>query len=230
MLIAYFDETYKSNAEHAIVALVLPVDAVGKLEAKLDQVMTKASEESEGLQPDTELHGYELAGGEKAWKSVPIRLRHWVYERALQEIASIEDVAFCRGSVNLATKHPKDEHYWALTIALEQVNSYAICCEDRVIGICDDVTNKVAYQKMFAKARRNGTDGWYGSKLESFVDGLHFTPSCFSRMVQAADLLTYVYRRKHILPYKDERAIKANDKLWDLIQPLEDRGCSRTWA
>ena len=229
MLIAYFDETYKSNAEHAIVSLVLPVDAVGELEAKLDQIMVKASKEHDGLDFDTELHGYELASNEKSWKGVPIWLRQWVYKKALQEIASIEGAAFCRGSINLATKHPKDEHYWALTIALEQVNSYAAHCNDKVIGICDDVTNKVAYQKMFAGARRNGTNGLYGSKLEHFVDGLHFTPSCFSRMVQAADLLTYVYRRKHIVPYKDERAIKANDMLWGLIQPLEDRRFSRTW-
>ena len=229
MLIAYIDETYSLNVEHAVIALVLPVNAIGELEVKLDSIVDEAARRHDMLSDATELHGYEIASGEKSWKGVPLRLRMWVYANALREIATIEGAALCRGSVDLAKRSPNDSHYWALTFALEQVDRYAHSLDEQVIAICDDVGNKDIYQTMYAIARRKGTDGLYKSKLSQFVDGLHFTPSHFSRLVQAADLLTYVYRRKHILTYEDPRAVKANDMLWETIQSLDDKGWSRLW-
>lgn len=129
----------------------------------------------------------------------------------------------------MAKRCPKDSHYWALTLALKQVDRYAHSLGEQVIAICDDVGNKDIYQTMYAIARRNGTDGLYKSKLSQFVGVLLFTPSHFSRLVQAADLLPYVYRRKHILAYEDQRAVKVNHRLWEMIQLLDTKGRSGFW-
>lgn len=208
---------------------MLPADAIGKLEAKLDEIAAEAARKHDRLSDATELHGYEVASGEESWKGVPLRLHMWVYTNALQEIAAIEGAALCRGSINLAKRCPKDSHYWALTLALKQVDRYAHSLGEQVIAICDDVGNKDIYQTMYAIARRNGTDGLYKSKLSQFVGVLLFTPSHFSRLVQAADLLPYVYRRKHILAYEDQRAVKVNHRLWEMIQLLDTKGRSRFW-
>ncbi len=221
--------TPELSVEHAVVALVLPVQKLDVLESRLDEVMAKAVSYHQQLVPTAELHGYEIASGEESWEGVPIRARLRTYRRALREIVGVEGVAMCRGSVNLSNKNPADGHAWALTIALEQVNQLAQSLDEHVIGICDDVGNKAKYQQMYADARRNGTGGYYPSCLERFVDGLHFTPSCHSRLVQAVDLLTYVYRRQFMVPYQNPKAAKTNEQLWQLIHPVVSYYC-RTWS
>ena len=138
-------------------------------------------------------------------------------------------MAVCHGSVDLRFRAPGDAHRWALTFALEQVNGYATHNSERVIGICDDVGNKSTYQGMYAHARKHGTGGRYGSTLPKFSDGLHFTPSCYSRLVQAVDLVAYVYRRSQFVPFADERANKAMADMFATMQPIWQRGFHRKW-
>lgn len=97
------------------------------------------------------------------------------------------------------------------------------------MGICDDVQNKSVYQDMYAHARRHGTMGRFPSRLSAFTDGLHFTPSHHSRMVQAIDLISYVYRRNHIIKFTDPRAEKSFVGLWNDVEPLFRNGARRTW-
>lgn len=228
MLVAYLDETYAKDKEHALVALVLPADKIGELEAKLDAVVEKAQRQHNC--PDgIELHGYELSGGEGKWKGIPPRARVRIYQEAIDAIVSVGDVAVCHGSVDLRFRAPGDAHRWALTFALEQVNGYATHNSERVIGICDDVGNKSTYQGMYAHARKHGTGGRYGSTLPKFSDGLHFTPSCYSRLVQAVDLVAYVYRRSQFVPFADERANKAMADMFATMQPIWQRGFHRKW-
>lgn len=228
MLVAYLDETYAKDKEHALVALVLPADKIGELEAKLDAVVEKAQRQHNC--PDgIELHGYELSGGEGKWKGIPPRARVRIYQEAIDAIVSVDDVVVCHGSVDLRFRAPGDAHVWALTFALEQVNGYATHNSERVIGICDDVGNKSTYQGMYAHARKHGTGGRYGSTLPKFSDGLHFTPSCYSRLVQAVDLVAYVYRRSQFVPFADERANKAMADMFATMQPIWQRGFHRKW-
>lgn len=228
MLVAYLDETYARDKEHALVALVLPADRIGELEAKLDDVVGKARRQH-NCPDEIELHGYELSGGEGKWEGIAPRARVRIYQDAIDAIVSVEGAAVCHGSVDLRVKAPGDAHRWALTFALEQVNDYAAYNDERVIGICDDVGNKSTYQRMYARARKFGTPGRFGSTLPKFSDGLHFTPSCYSRLVQAVDLVAYVYRRSQFLPFSDARANKAMADMFATMQPLWQRGFHRKW-
>ncbi|MEJ6019859.1 DUF3800 domain-containing protein [Corynebacterium sp. H113] len=230
MLVAYLDETYLKGVEHALIALVLPASKISQLERDLNAVVEKACAQHSGIEESAELHGYELSSGEQSWESLKSpRTRARIYKEAVTVISSVEGAAFCRGSVDLASKKPDDPHKWALTIALECVDNYASRTGDAVIGICDDVGNKSIYQAMYADARKNGTGGHYPKNLDAFTDGLHFTPSCHSRPIQAVDMLAYVYRRTHIKKFGDERAAKVMNECWDIMQPLRDAGFYRTW-
>src|SRR5699024_6023699 len=189
---AYIDETYEKNIEHSLIALLVPAEQIGPLEKALDAVVSKAVSQHPEVPANAELHGYELNGGSEDWaalkKSPRARIR--IYREALAAIAGIEGLAVCRGAVDLKHRAPNDPHKWALTISLERVDAFAQKDDERVIGICDDIGNKLVYQRYFQECRANGTPGYYPKKLESFTDGLHFTPSCFSRPVQAVDMLS----------------------------------------
>lgn len=228
MLVAYLDETYLKNKEHALIALVLPADKIAELEAKLDQVVEKAQRQHD-LADDLELHGYELYGGTGCWEGLAPRARLRIYQDAIDAIASIDGAAVCHGSVDLSLRAPKDAHMWALTIALERVSGCAHQQGQKVVGICDDVGNKVVYQRMYAYSRKHGTPGPRENRLVSFTDGLHFTPSCYSRPVQAVDLVAYVYRRTKINPHPDPRAHKAMTDMYKTLDPLWLRGSHRKW-
>lgn len=228
MLVAYFDETYKEGKEHALVALVLPADQISELEKGLNSVIAKAKRQHD-LPEDIELHGYELSGGEGDWSNLAPRARVRIYQEAIEVIASISGAAICHGSVDLQSRSPRDAHRWALTFALECVNGYAHGQGQNVIGICDDVGNKLVYQRMYDYARRYGTEGRYKNTLQSFTDGLHFTPSSYSRPVQAVDLVAYVYRKNVLFPFKDPRAKKAMTGMYDSLKTLWTAGCHRTW-
>ena len=228
LLVAYLDETYLKGKEHALIALVLPAHKIAELEAALDKVVEKAQRQHD-LDVELELHGYELSGGTGCWKGLAPRARVRNYQDAVDAIASIEGAAICHGSVDLSTRAPQDAHVWALTIALERVNHCAYWLDQKVIGICDDVGNKVVYQRMYAHSRKQGTPGSSGNRLSSFTDGLHFTPSCYSRPVQAVDLVAYVYRRVMITPHQDPRAHKAMLDMYQALEPLWERGFHRKW-
>lgn len=229
MLVAYLDETYLKNKEHALIAFVVPANEIHCLETDLNALVAKARKQHDGLPENVELHGYELSGGENDWENIPPRARSRIYKEAIDLITQVDGAFMCRGSVDLATRSPGDAHEWALKIALECVNSASGKRSEKVIGICDDVGNKSVYQSMYAHARVHGTGGRFPQYLENFTDGLHFTPSCHSRLVQAVDLLSYVYRRKKINPFNDPRARNVIDDCWARMLPLIAEGNARTW-
>ena len=239
MYLAYFDETYSkkndenSTGEHAIIALVIPADKMSDLESALDGVVAKARKQHPEIPLYAELHAYELNSGVGSWKALKgkPRPRVRIYQDAIAAIARIDGLFVCRGSVDLTKRFCEDPHRWALTFALEHVNYCVRGKKDNVIGICDDIPNKLIYQRYFQQFRTEGTQNRFSpdDKLESFVDALHFSPSKFSRPIQAVDLLAYVYRRVHLEPPKDKRSRTVYDNLWKEIEPLFRRGSSRTW-
>lgn len=232
MLVAYFDETMLKDVEHALVALMLPADQIATLEHRLDEVVVKACKQHAALPDTAELHGYEMSGGKKDWAVLARcpRARVRIFKDAIRTICSIEDATLCIGCVDLAIHRPGDAHEWALTFVLECVQKVAYRKQQNIIAICDDVGNKrQIYQQMFAKWKKDKPPGLYPTQLAQFTDGLHFTPSCFSRPVQAVDLLAYTYRKKRIQPFSDPRASKANDACWEMVEPLLKKGFHRKW-
>ncbi|WP_312978973.1 DUF3800 domain-containing protein [Corynebacterium sp.] len=230
MYVAYLDETFHKDREHSVLGLVAPMNTVATVEANLDRVVAKACRQHGNIPEDAELHGYELSAGEGAWAALTTpRARVRIYNDAIRAITAVEGLTVCRGTLDLSSRSPNDAHSWSLTFVLECINSTVSRRSDRVLGICDDVQNKSVYQDMYAHARRHGTRGNFPNKLAAFTDGLHFTPSHHSRMVQAIDLISYVYRRNHIVKYNDSRASKAFERLWNQVEPLFEPGGCRTW-
>ncbi|WP_236723348.1 DUF3800 domain-containing protein, partial [Mycobacterium avium] len=53
--------------------------------------------------------------------------------------------------------------------------------------------------------------------LEAFLDALHFVPSHHSRLVQAVDLASYVFRRAFIAVPSHARSAKFYKDLWNQL-------------
>lgn len=65
-----------------------------------------------------------------------------------------------------------------------------------------------------------GTSGYRHRRITQIVDTLHFAPSSASRLVQAVDLIAFLYHRIKTTPETaDMRAVRANAALWQRIQP-----------
>jgi len=92
--------------------------------------------------------------------------------------------------------------------------------------IADDVDEPAKHRADLSAYRTQGTKGYRSQLLDRIVDTLHFAPSHSSRLVQAADMLAFMYRRLETHTESDPRATRANEALWSRIQPtVQHRHC-----
>jgi hypothetical protein len=56
--------------------------------------------------------------------------------------------------------------------------------------------------------------------ITQIVDTIHFAPSTASRLVQAIDLIAFLYHRIKVTSADaDPREIRANIRLWQRVEP-----------
>ncbi len=224
MLLAYVDESY-TTAQYYVAALVVPGTSVPSLTAALDNVVWKATIDHGGVHPTTELHGNSLVGGKDGWKPLAqkIRARVGVYMNAVSVIADHDVVVIVRGVdiVGLRRRytHPDPPHSVALTHLIERVDEYAEAQGELALMIADEVSGQDAHRRSLWEYQRTATWGYRSRRITRVIDTIHFAPSSSSRLVQAADLIAYLYRRKAAHGETDPRAAKAFADLWDRISP-----------
>jgi Protein of unknown function (DUF3800) len=193
VLLAYLDESF-SKDWYFMAALLCDGEGAQAIGAGLDAVVQKAVG-AYGVADDAELHGYELFQGEGWWSTVKPRARIGVYNQAFQVIADNSK-------------------------ALERTNDYCKSHGQHVLAIADEVGEQAVHRLQLARYRKQGTDGYRSRRLTQFVDTLHFAPSHASRLIQAIDLVTFLYRRMATHTEADPRASRANTALWARVTPL----------
>lgn len=210
MQLAYLDESKTDHAYYITALCVADRDAQG-VAAALDEVMIWAVRNYGAIvDPRAELHGVDLIGGKGAWKQWRppeyMAHRYELYERAIDAIAAQPVRVWIRGA-NLAhvrSRYSSDDvHGIVLPWALERVQMDAERMEDVALVIADEVQRKELYRRQVASWQEHGTYGWRDMKLNRLVDTLHFAPSDASRLLQAADLVSYVHTqtcREHKRP------------------------------
>ncbi len=85
--------------------------------------------------------------------------------------------------------------------------------------IADEVDAQARHRADLAGYRDVGTAGYRSRKLTRIVDTLHFAPSNASRLVQAADVIAFLYRRVFACQETDERSRKAKLAMWSRLAP-----------
>ena len=95
---------------------------------------------------------------------------------------------------------------------------------DYALVIADEVDSQARHRADLSSYREVGTTGYRHRKLTRIVDTLHFAPSHASRLVQAADVITFLYRAS-IHPPRDRRAVTQGEDRH--VEPIATTGASR---
>lgn len=219
MLLAYVDESYTSKRFYLGALLVADGTQAVVIEEGLDWII-KEFRDSGAIQthPRVEFHGKELFHGQGAWQGVPPRVRIAIYRRALRVVAKSGATFAVRG-MDLEAQRArygilKPAHEVVLPYLLESINALARASDEHVLVVADEVHSQDRYRSNFRDHRISGTPGYKSSKLERIRDTIHFAPSHHSRMLQAADLVTYLYRRRRTHREADPRAALATEQVW----------------
>lgn len=220
LLLAFVDESYTDN-HFFLGTVVVDGAAARRIESEFDAILT-SYENRFGIGRDTELHGYPLFHGEGEWNDAPTRVRVNVYSRAMRAIAGSGARIILRGmdtrQQRLRYVDPWPPHEVVLTHTLERLNDFASSLENWVLVLADEVHNDERHRTNFREFRRRGTPGYRSSTLPHLLDTIHFGPSCHSRCLQAADLVTFLHRRRRTHPEPDLRARTINDELWRSVE------------
>lgn len=224
MLLTYVDESY-TRERYLLAALVVPDRDANSLTAALDAVAESAAAEFGHVRPTAELHGYDLVAGKRDWAGLApkVRARIAVYNRALRVIAD-HNVAVLLRSVDIARlqrRYPTPDHPHSIALAhlVERVDEHAAGIGELVLIIADEVDRQDDYRRELWRYQRLRTRGYRARRITQVVDTIHFAPSASSRLLQAADLIAYLARRRATHVESDPRAQKANAALWARIEP-----------
>ena len=64
-----------------------------------------------------------------------------------------------------------------------------------------------------------GTPGYRASNLERISQPIQFSDSSLVGGLQIADLAFYLHRRREVVTTADNRALKQQEKIWQVIAP-----------
>lgn len=238
VLLAYLDESY-TDTHYFIGALVVPEAAARPLVTDLDDLMERTSTAYDEIDPSVELHAHELVHGKGGWKPLARmhRARIGIYEEVLAAVAR-HDVTFIvegidRTKLSERYAKPDEPHSLALMWIMERVQEYTRTVERKVgtatfaLLIADEVDQHDEHRRNLWVAQRDGTWGYKAQVLDRIVDTIYFTPSHSSRLLQAADFTTFIYRRRKTHVETDPRAEAAWARLYGLLEPQIVR--QRVW-
>jgi hypothetical protein len=223
VLLTYVDESYtKGKSWYYIAALLVPDREAVSLTDSLDQVVLNAAARF-GVSTESELHGYEVFQAYRRWEPLAhmIRARIGVYTEAFEAIGRHDVKIVLRGvqADQLKTRYakPLDPHSVVLGHILERANPVSLELDEFALVIADEVDAAAKYRADLSTYKAGATSGLRSSTLRRIVDTIHFAPSSASRLVQAADLVAFLYNRIERKTSGDGRALKATREIWEII-------------
>jgi hypothetical protein len=169
---------------------------------------------------DAELHGTDIFQGTDDWRRVPPWLRVQAYREAADAISGVEVATFFSGIDLVALESGEDDtpaHELALRLLLESLQRYAVDRDELVLVIADEIHTAERHRTKLKSYQEHGTKVAEDSHLDRIFDTLYFGPSRHSRLLQAADLLTYIYLRRATKSEASPRAGLAVQRIWKSV-------------
>lgn len=225
VLLCFVDESFRGDF-YGFAAVIADEHATKSLTAELNSIMHQVAVDW-GIPRATEIHGYPLFHGKEAWSSIGNRARIGICEQILGAITSADITILLRAIHEGRLRERQTRENYPVNFPPEQVCFQHIL--QRVDGvasrrgthalvIADERGDRERHRERFAMYQTQGTPGVYmHTTLPRLLDTVHFAPSHHSRMLQAADLLAFMYRRHNTVVETDARATEAMSRLWELV-------------
>jgi hypothetical protein len=226
VLLCYVDESTQGQF-HGFAAVLADDHATKRLTAALNRIMDQAAIDY-GIPRTTEIHAHPMFHGQEAWREVGVRARVALFYKIIEAIASEDVIILLRSvdQVRLELRQSRENYPVAFPPEqvcfqhiLQRAQRIATSRETHCLIIADNRSDRERHREHFATYQTEGTPGVYmRTTLDRLLDTVHFAPSHQSRMLQAADMLAFIYRRHHTVKESDQRSEAAMSKLWsDLV-------------
>lgn len=215
MYVIYIDETYNKR-EWWAVGMLVPIGRVNALSSALTRALDGRSVGCE-LPRDAEWHGYDLFHQAGAFSGLHPRQCIALYAKAL-DVLTAEPIRFiCRGvdreRLNQRYAKPFHPHRIAVLGLIEDADAILKSTSDGCYGlvIADEHAETRTVVGGDLRAAQSGTRlTWSGASVERIVDSVHYVHSHESPLVQASDLVAYLFfRRRTVAKETDPRAEAA---------------------
>jgi hypothetical protein len=232
VLLAYLDES-ESDGLYCIGALIVPEANARPLTQALDQVMIDTAAKFPQMPASAELHAHEIVHHKGQWAPMQrmLRARIGVFEAVLEAIVTHDAHLLFEGVdiERLKQKYtrPNDPHSIAMNYITERVNEHAKRLGQRALMIADEVDHRDEHRRNLWYAQRWGTWGYKAQTIDCIVDTLHFAPSHSTRLLQAADVATYLCRRRRAHKETDPRSEREWARLYAILEP--NIAWARSW-
>ena len=96
MLHAFIDESESGANYFFLGALIVREENLAKLNQALDKIMVEFSSTT-SVQPEAELHGYDMMQQKGDWNGIPLRLATAVFTQAMKAIDAYADAFYGEG-------------------------------------------------------------------------------------------------------------------------------------
>lgn len=169
----------------------------------------------------------ELFHGKEDWKDVGARARAGLHEKVIDEILATDLTILLRSVSEERLLRRQERRDYPVRFPAEQVcfqhilqrvDRLAASAGTYALVIADERGDRERHRERFATYQTEGTPGVYmHTTLNSLLDTVHFAPSHRSRMLQAADMLAFTYRRCQTVVESDQRAQRVMDRMWSKI-------------
>lgn len=225
VLLCFVDESFKGDF-YGFAGVLADEHATKDLTGRLNRIVAQAAVDF-GIDRRTELHGYPMFHGREQWRTLGARARVSVLEKSIDAIVdSNVTILLRRVHARRLQERQAREHYpvnfppeqVAFQHILQRAQRVAERDGTHVLMIADERGDRDRHRERFAMYQTMGTPGVYmHTTLSRLLDTVHFAPSHHSRMLQAADLLAFLYRRASTVQETDPRAEEAMDRLWGKV-------------
>jgi hypothetical protein len=225
VLLAFVDESDRGDFR-CFAAVVANEIATKELTDRLNAIVRQASVDF-GVPTTSEIHGHPLFHGKDDWKGVGPRARARVHEKVVDAILDTDVSILLRSVSEERLRRRQERNNYRVRFPAEQVcfqhilqrvNRLAECQETYALVIADERGDRERHRERFATYQTEGTPGVYmHTTLGSLLDTVHFAPSHRSRMLQAADILAFTYRRHQTVTETDPRAQQIMDRMWSKL-------------
>ncbi|MBT0567690.1 DUF3800 domain-containing protein [Williamsia sp. CHRR-6] len=226
MLLAFVDESDQGDF-HCFGAVLADENATKQLTERLNSLMRRACFDY-GIPQNTEFHAHPMFHGKDAWQTVGQRARANLHEKVVDAIVE-SDVSLLLRHVSrkrLADRQDRKGYperfppeQVCFQHVLQRIDRVAQARSTYALVIADERGDRERHRERFATYQVAGTPGIYRhTTLPRLLDTVHFAPSHHSRMLQAADMLAFTYRRHQTVVEPDHRAQRIMDRLWSKLQ------------